>query len=338
MCTTFFLNNAQQRIVGKNMDVFYDIGYVFTNQRGIIKTALILPPDQPLTWVSQYGSLTFNQFGKEFPLGGMNEEGLVVEQMTLLETQYPQTDHRSAVTETQWIQYMLDTCTTVSEVLAAAEQIRISQNRAHLHYIVCDKNGDMAIIEYLEGNLIAYTGNQLSIPVLSNSTYQESLEYLSRAVDHQQKFSDEYKENSLQRFACASQMIQLHGMDSTPSIDEAFQVLEAIKRNDTVWTIVYDIANLSVHFFTNRQNEIKTISLKDFDFSKQQSGKALNIHCAAAENLINQFIDFEHKINLELAQSFFTNEIFTQVFQWNITQEMIDFFASYPEQFTKINS
>jgi penicillin V acylase-like amidase (Ntn superfamily) len=337
MCTTFFLKNDAHRIVGKNMDVFYDIGYLFTNQRGITKTAFIQPPDQPLTWVSKYGSLTFNQIGKEFPLGGMNEQGLVVEQMTLLETQYPPTDDRPAITELQWIQYMLDTCCTVSEVLVAAEQIRIAQTTSVLHYIVCDRYGQMAILEFLEGNLVTYSGSELTVPVLANSKYKESLEYSSVEIVRQPKFSDDYKENSLQRFACASQMIQSFGLDSRLSVEDAFQVLHAVKRHDTVWTIVYNIANLSIHFFTNRQHEVKNISLMDFDYSKQQPSKALNIHCVRRGNLKDQFDDFNLSINKELAQLFFTNEIFTQVFQWNINQEIIDYFSNYPLLYTKTN-
>lgn len=57
MCTTICLRNAEKRIVGKNYDIFYDVGYLFTNQRSIAKTALIQPPadDRPviqdLQWI-----------------------------------------------------------------------------------------------------------------------------------------------------------------------------------------------------------------------------------------------------------------------------------------------
>ncbi|MFC7442225.1 linear amide C-N hydrolase [Laceyella putida] len=162
MCTTFFLRNGEQRIVGKNLDIFYDDGCLFTNSRGLKKTALIMPPEQPLTWVSQYGSLTFSQTGKEFPVGGMNEKGLVVEQMTLPETQYPEVDDRPAVKELQWIQYMLDTCCSAQEVLESAKLIRISQSTSHLHYLVCDPSGN-AILEHADGKLATYSGDEITV-------------------------------------------------------------------------------------------------------------------------------------------------------------------------------
>ena len=67
-----------------------------------------MPDGNTISWVSQYGSITFNQYGKEFPTGGMNEKGLVVELMWLDGTIYPQPDERPAIGVLQWIQYQLD--------------------------------------------------------------------------------------------------------------------------------------------------------------------------------------------------------------------------------------
>jgi hypothetical protein len=83
--------------------------------------------------------------------------------------------------------------------------------------------------------------------------------------------------------------------------------------------------------------EVKTVSLAQFNFSNEYSAKSLDIHTLAKGDIADRFIDYEVKMNQELAQSFFTNETFAQVFQWNITQEMIDYYAHYPEQFSKLN-
>ena len=42
-----------------------------------------------ISWTSKFGNVTFNQYGKEFPTGGMNENGLVIELMWLNEARYP---------------------------------------------------------------------------------------------------------------------------------------------------------------------------------------------------------------------------------------------------------
>ena len=51
------------------------------NRRGLKKTAF--STNSGLQWVSRFGSLTFNQFGFEFPNGGINEAGLVIEHMMM---------------------------------------------------------------------------------------------------------------------------------------------------------------------------------------------------------------------------------------------------------------
>jgi penicillin V acylase-like amidase (Ntn superfamily) len=53
-----------------------------------IETATVGESPNPAKWVSRYGSVTFNQYGCENPTGGMNEAGLVVEQMWLDESAY----------------------------------------------------------------------------------------------------------------------------------------------------------------------------------------------------------------------------------------------------------
>src|SRR4029078_10550574 len=98
-------------------------------------------------WRSRYGSITFNQYGKEFPTGGMNEKGLVVELMWLDETKYPSADKRPAIGVLQWIQYQLDNSTTIDEVIATDKKLRISATgTTPLHYLVADAYGKVATI------------------------------------------------------------------------------------------------------------------------------------------------------------------------------------------------
>jgi choloylglycine hydrolase len=95
-CTTFFLFDGQNAVFGRNYDWVTADGLLISNKRGLRKTSVVQPPNQPATWKSRYGSLTFNQYGREFPTGGMNEAGLVVELMWLDGTRYP-LDSRPAV-------------------------------------------------------------------------------------------------------------------------------------------------------------------------------------------------------------------------------------------------
>ena len=78
-CTSFRLKDESKVVVGKNYDWIIDPGILVTNKRNMAKTAFVDPDEKPFKWVSKYGSITFNQYGREFPNGGMNEAGLVVE-------------------------------------------------------------------------------------------------------------------------------------------------------------------------------------------------------------------------------------------------------------------
>ncbi len=96
------------------------------NKRNVTKTAAAFPPEKPITWTSKYGNITFNQMGREFPYGGINEAGLVIEQMWLDKTRYPVSDNRYGLSELQWIQYQLDNSATINDVIASDTLVRVS--------------------------------------------------------------------------------------------------------------------------------------------------------------------------------------------------------------------
>ena len=95
-CTTFCLRDDGRILFGKNYDWNVGDGLLVVNQRGIARQA-DMPDDRPASWVSRYGSVTFNQYGRDFPSGGMNEAGLVIELMWLEGSRYPAPDQRPAV-------------------------------------------------------------------------------------------------------------------------------------------------------------------------------------------------------------------------------------------------
>ena len=78
------------------------------NPRNLEKVALVITSEKPVKWVSKFGSITFNQMGREVPFGGINESGLVVEHMALDEVVFPSKDNRYVIRAFQWIQFQLD--------------------------------------------------------------------------------------------------------------------------------------------------------------------------------------------------------------------------------------
>src|SRR6187402_2640162 len=140
-CTTFFINKNGQLVFGRNYDWVTGAGMICTNLKGLSKTSMQTENGETISWVSKYGSISFNQYGKEFPTGGMNEKGLVVELMWLDGTQYPASDDRPAVGVLQWIQYQLDNASTTAEVIGSDKIIRINDKATPIHYLVADATG-----------------------------------------------------------------------------------------------------------------------------------------------------------------------------------------------------
>ena len=298
-CTTFFITKNGQLVFGRNYDWVTDAGLVCTNLKGLSKISMQTENGETISWISQYGSITFNQYGKEFPTGGMNEKGLIVELMWLDETKYPSADKRPAIGVLQWIQYQLDNCATIDEVIATDKKLRISPTgTTPLHYLIADANGKAATIEFLNGQLVVHKGSDLSFPVLTNNIYDESV----RAY----KNSSANGNNSLERFNGACSMIQKLNSNSItkPLVDYAFDILgEVAQGNFTKWSIVYDITNKTIQFKTNRFKQIKTVSFSAFDFSCSSIPKVWDMNQTANGSINNLFQKFNNDINKRIVET-----------------------------------
>ena len=82
-CSAFYYN-GENKILAKNFDWGFGQGYLIKNIRGQQKYSYGFRGNNVAGWISKFGSITFNQNGKEFPYGGINEKGLVVEHSMLL--------------------------------------------------------------------------------------------------------------------------------------------------------------------------------------------------------------------------------------------------------------
>lgn len=302
-CTTFFINHNGEMIFGRNYDWVSETGMVCSNLRGLSKTSVKMPDGNTIHWVSKYGSMTFNQFGKEFPTGGMNEKGLVVELMWADGTQYPQQDKRPAIGVLQWIQYQLDNHATVDEIIASDKDIRISATDPPLHYLIADATGNAATIEYYNGKGVVHKGSALPFPVLTNSTYEESAKTAidAKVLTGNKNFS--IHDNSLQRFTKACSMVQEYKKQPTgkPVVEYAFNILNSVSQNDyTKWSIVYDMKNKKVYFKTFSYPDIKSFSFTAFDFNCDTKSRITDMNRDLKGDISKMFIPFNADLNREL--------------------------------------
>jgi len=297
-CTAFL---QEDLVAGKNYDWHLDHGLLIVNKKGIAKRALLLnPAEAAAEWVSKYGSVTFNQYGREMPNGGINEAGLVVETLMLPATQNPAPDERPALTA--WVQYQLDNSATVEEVIASDKAVRISQAMPMpIHFFVCDAQGHAAVVEFIGGKLVCHTGEQLPHKLITNDTCDSSFAFLAQhegfgGTKPLRKGSHE----SLDRFAIAADRLKAYRPEDSKQspIEYAFDTLAAVRQGSaTKWSIVYDLRNLEFHYKTERCPQTRTVRLKDLDFGPQTPVRVVSINTPHTGVLTPHFADYDADLN-----------------------------------------
>jgi penicillin V acylase-like amidase (Ntn superfamily) len=301
-CTTFLLHGNGKFVFGRNYDWITGNGLVCTNQRGVVKKSFPLRDGGQVTWTSIYGSISFNQYGKEFPTGGMNEKGLVVELMWLDGTQYPGNDDRPVIGVLQWIQYQLDNSGTIADVIHSDKTLRITSTGTPLHYLVADAGGNAATIEFLDGKMVVHQGSDLPFPVLTNNRYDESVKFVKPAVNGS---DPSYRDNSLERFVKACNLVDQYTREpgTTSPVDYAFDILSEVSQGShTKWSIAYDITSREIHFRTHGYRSRKTISLTDFDFACNVKPRAWDMNQHGVGKVSSEFTEFTLEINRKLVE------------------------------------
>ena len=305
-CSSFCLDNNGYAVFGTNYDHYkvYE-GLIFVNKRNVLKKGWnTSTTDEYAVWISEYGSVTFNLVGYQFVWGGMNEAGLVISTMNLsYATQTPYPDERPPLSSGFWMQYLLDTCSTVEEVIARDSQVRISNGGDH--YLVCDRTGECAVIEFIDGFLVCHTGDTMPVKALTNHTYRESV----RAWQE----SDIYPitNTSLRRFSIAADRVKAFNLhDQESAIDYAFDTLEQVSgenmgRSNTFWSIVFDTENYCIYFRTKMNPHIRYIEVPQLDFSCTIPVMMLDINEDLSGNITTDFKEYSYTTNRVHMTQFF---------------------------------
>lgn len=335
-CSAFLYAVGDTRFVGKSYDWFFDLshGAAFVNQRGVAKDAFALDLSQnplkgvPMSWTSRYMSTTFNQFGREFPMGGMNEAGLVIEILQLPESKTPdKSDARPYVNESQWIQYALDSYATVEEVVAGFNDVRIATVFVGAHYFVCDQASACAVVEFLDGKAVVHqqADGSLPIPAITNNVYEDSMNYFAK-----NKNRDIPGSGSLPRFNRVARAIASLNADSESTLDSAlWDVLDSVDYKSDYLTTAWNIQ------YAPKVGDI-TFRTKLFKSKKHLAMGNLNADCGQAV----QMLDMNQDLPSEVSDRFDTysveaNKALVMQNSDLISEELLAEVAAYPETNTR---
>ena len=329
-CTTFCLIGKGEVLFGRNYDWNIGDALILVNKKGVAKTATAGESQHavnPAKWVSKFGSVTFNQYGRENPTGGMNEAGLVVELMWLDESVYSKDASLPGVGSLEWIQYLLDTSATTAEALKNAEAIRIVSD-VKIHFLLSDKAGQVASVEFLNGKLVSHTGKELSVPVLANDTYDKSISY-KRGTSEDKTVSS----SSLDRFtraAVKTENFARNPKSGQEAVDYAFEILSNVaQKGYTQWSIVYDQKRGRVYFRTLQNAQIRSVDTSSFDYSCGAAVKMYDVNSKEAGDITAKFVEYTRQANRELIDRSFAGTDFLK----NIPPSVKFMLAAYPENF-----
>jgi penicillin V acylase-like amidase (Ntn superfamily) len=168
-------------IVGRSMDWGEDMhSNMWVLPRGMQRDGR--GGSNTISWESKYGSLIVTAYD----IGtaeGMNEKGLVVNELALVESDYGKPPAGAKVISlSTWPQYVLDNFATVAEAVAdlRKEDFRVQTvvlgtgRPANMHLVIADASGDSAIFEYVDGKLVIHHGKQYKV-VTNSPTYDKQL-------------------------------------------------------------------------------------------------------------------------------------------------------------------
>ncbi|SRR5579883_94146 len=293
-CSDFKLSYQNNIIVGHNVDWGQKQGFIVLSKRGLIHKSMPISGASPISWEAKYGSITFTLSkpdgtpNRSAVVAGMNEQGLVAAILWLDESSYPPpSNDRKILPSTQWAQYMLDNAGCVQDVIELSKKIQIASaayagKTILVHLIVHDAKNQSAVLEYTNGKLNIYTGNELPLPIITNSNYPKSLEEFNR---YKNKKVTELPGGywTLARFVLGSNYISNLKLSSSQQLMPlgfnllGYLVEPPLGDEPTNWSIVFDITHKKIYYRDIDNPTIREISMNILDTLKNNEYKACNI-------------------------------------------------------------
>ncbi len=167
-------------------------------------------------------------------IDGMNECGVAISQNAVPERNTPTDPNKPTLLNSQIIRLVLDHAKDVEEALTLIQQYNVEFFGVRGHFHIADASGHSAIVEYVDGG-IAIVRNEEPWQVSTNFLVSEDI------------WPDCWRYNT------ASE--KLSETDGTLSPDEAMELLEAVKQDTTVWSVVYGLDSGSVDLAMGKDYE-----------------------------------------------------------------------------------
>ena len=287
-CSNFLFDKNGYALVAHNMDWVSGEGMVVINKRHVEKRGFQVDNDPEFKWTSKYGSMTLTFDGRESTGRGMNEAGLVILEASLGVTEQSRDHNLPLLSVAQWTQYQLDTSATIEDVIASDAVVRIWPDDMQSHFLVWDRSGTPAVIEWLGGQMTVYRGSTLPVPVTVNSAYESCV---NNGDDSTGRFKTIVDGIDAYDAATASD-----GLGYVYSIlrDVTDRLSPPVR---TLWSVVFDVHTMRLYISTVQNSQLRYVDLKDFDLSCQTDVEVLDINGAGTGNVRSAFVPYTTAFN-----------------------------------------
>lgn len=222
---------------------------------------------------------------------------------------------------------MPDNYSTIDEVLASDNSMRMSlYSRYPIHVLISDKSGDAGVLEYINNKTVIHRNRSLPFTALTNDSYDNSLNYLKRFRYIHSPGQLPQTISSLDRFVRASYYTRNYCSRDNAG-DYSFMILSSVNvDNFTQWSIVYDVNNMTISYKTLNNENIRTVSMNEFDFSPVTPALCIDIDYDI-QNENTDFKPYSYAANKALIDL-----VFSSLDEFSgVPLEFRDQLAQYPE-------
>jgi choloylglycine hydrolase len=251
-----------------------------------------------IKWTSRYGALICS-FYKAATVDGINEKGLAVNTLYLVESDYGKpVAGRPTMSIALWAQYVLDHYATVNEAVAALEKEPFTIIAPILpngvpgvgHMAISDPSGDSAILEYVKGRLVIHHDRKYQVMTnsptfdeqLALNTYWESIGGMAmlpgtnRAADRFARtsfFIRSLPPKDNHHAAIAAVFSVIRGV----SVPLGIKTPNEPNIASTVWRTLYDQKEKVMYFDSATSPTVFWLPLADLDFNAGSPVKKLEL-------------------------------------------------------------
>lgn len=176
-CSDVFINKGGYHIEARTLDFLVNLA--FENRAGFIgtenKTDIIIdadkiPADKLATWKNKYGYFGRAAFNGSKIIDGMNTEGLSVAILYLPGSKFPAydpKDQKKVLSAYDVASFLLSQAASVAEGIHLLRTYQLVQSAVQaesgvfikdvpIHYVIRDKTGDSAAVEFVDGKVKIY--------------------------------------------------------------------------------------------------------------------------------------------------------------------------------------